>query len=922
MPTKSKPTYEELEKRISILEDDVIKGRKAQEDIKREAVLRRALFENSPDGILIIDPKTSRFLEFNTAAHKQLGYSREDFSTLCIFDIEAKETTEDTRANIADVIQKGRSDFETLQRTRGGEIRNVHVSAQVVNVQGNPVYYCVWKDITEHKRAEEALRKSEAALRSVFKAAPLGLSILKDGVFQDINESWIRSLGYSPSDVIGNSPRILFESEATFQKARQEIFASISERGIGSVQTTHRKKNGEVRDVIVTAVPLQLSDYPGMEVVATQDITDRKRLEAELRQREERYRLLFEEAIQGMFRNSLDGAPVLLNPAMARMLGYDSVQAVLERVKDIGAQIYADPVERRAVIDRVTQDGAIKDVEVFFKRADGSLVKVMLNTRLVRDKDGTPVFLEGSCIDITEKWLAEKALKASEEKYRKIFEDATEGIFQTSLEGRYLSINPAIVRMFGYVSAQEMIDSIKNMVQELCVSPEDGKQLLRILRKQDKIDSYEIEVYRKDRSRFWISMNIHTVRDASGNILYFEGTNIDITERKRAEERSRLSEEKLYKVFMMSPEIIAITRIKDGLIVDVNQGFEEITGWKRHDALGRSSFEIKFWVDTAERDWMVKELRSGKDVLHREFQFRRNDGTVRSGIYSTRSITIAGEACLIFVMQDTTERKQLEKDHQELEERLIQSQKMGAIGTLAGGIAHDFNNLLAVIQGYIELLKRDLPADNKAAGKLFAVEKVVGQATELTNRLITFSKGGEPVKRVTAIGDIAKDAVLDSIGESSLQKQFSIDPDLQLVEVDEGQIRQVVRNLTINAVEAMPDGGSLVVRVRNKTVKAQDRLPVKEGAYVWISVEDTGKGIPLDELPLIFDPYFSTKQRGADKGMGLGLSVCHAIVGKHDGYITCESQVGERQQVSNLSPGCCRYNGSGESNAFDSIIRR
>jgi CheY-like chemotaxis protein len=199
---------------------------------------------------------------------------------------------------------------------------------------------------------------------------------------------------------------------------------------------------------------------------------------------------------------------------------------------------------------------------------------------------------------------------------------------------------------------------------------------------------------------------------------------------------------------------------------------------------------------------------------------------------------------------------------------------------------------LAVIQGYIELLKMDIPPGEKVQNRLRATEKAISQAAELTNRLLVFSKGGEPVKQVLDVSDLIKDAVLRILGASPVEKRFHLDRDLWPVEVDERQIHQVIRNLAINAAEAMPEGGRLAIRAENTMVKVQDKLPIRPGAYIRISVEDTGKGIPTDELPLIFDPYFSTKQRGAQKGMGLGLSVCHSVVTKHNGCITLESQEG------------------------------
>jgi PAS domain S-box-containing protein len=240
---------------------------------------------------------------------------------------------------------------------------------------------------------------------------------------------------------------------------------------------------------------------------------------------------------------------------------------------------------------------------------------------------------------------------------------------------------------------------------------------------------------------------------------------------------------------------------------------------------------------------------------------------------------------MIGVTRDITER-------QRMEDELVKTRKLESVGRLAGGIAHDFNNLLAVIQGNIELSKLKLPKKNAARGDLNAAELATMQAAELTKRLITFARGGDPVKKSCDIREIITDAIVSSITVKSVQKKFSLDDDLWPLEIDEGQMRQVLRNLAANSLEAMPHGGTITVETKNVMVNRHDALPIPEGPYVRISMEDTGGGIPEKDLPHIFDPYFSTKQRGPEKGMGLGLSVCYSIVNRHSGCITAASKEG------------------------------
>lgn len=318
----------------------------------------------------------------------------------------------------------------------------------------------------------------------------------------------------------------------------------------------------------------------------------------------------------------------------------------------------------------------------------------------------------------------------------------------------------------------------------------------------------------------------------------------------------------------------------------------------RNDWLNRVHPEDR---DRALRDYIPRTI--GEKGFNTEYRIVRSDGAIRH--IQANGIVLLDDggvpARLIILNRDVTDRKRAEEEQ-------IKVHKLESIGTLAGGIAHDFNNLLSVIQGYLELLMADAPEGDMTHSRLAAARKAVNQAMELTGLLITFSRGGEPFKEIVDIADLVKNTVLRSVGEWPVETEFFMDSDLWALEADDRQLSQVIRNLAVNAVEAMPEGGILKVRIGNVRVAVADGLPVPEGPYVKISMEDTGKGIPKDELPLIFDPYYSTKQRGAEKGMGLGLSVCHSVVGRHNGCMTVESQEGKGTSVHVYLPAGVHLN--------------
>lgn len=241
-----------------------------------------------------------------------------------------------------------------------------------------------------------------------------------------------------------------------------------------------------------------------------------------------------------------------------------------------------------------------------------------------------------------------------------------------------------------------------------------------------------------------------------------------------------------------------------------------------------------------------------------------------------------GTIGVMHVARDVTESKQLEEER-------IKAQRLESIGMLAAGIAHDFNNVLMAILGNVSLAKMFLSPDSKSYERLEHAEKACDKAKALANQLLAFAKGGAPVKRLTDIGKLARDTVEFSSHGKNVGITFDIQPDLWPAEVDEGQISQVINNLVINAIQAMPDGGMITVSMKNVSLTGHNALELPPGPYVSISVQDTGPGIPPDILPKIFDPFFSTKPMGS----GLGLATSYTIIKRHKGRITVESELGK-----------------------------
>jgi len=278
----------------------------------------------------------------------------------------------------------------------------------------------------------------------------------------------------------------------------------------------------------------------------------------------------------------------------------------------------------------------------------------------------------------------------------------------------------------------------------------------------------------------------------------------------------------------------------------------------------------------------IQRVLTGEKIGVIEYTVQRKDGsTFPAIVHLTPIIHENNPVGLRGIIVDISERKKTERE-------LLKIQKLESLGTLAGGIAHDFNNILTAIIGNISLAKMSVKPGDKVSKLLTEAERASLRAKDLTQQLLTFSKGGAPVKKTAFIADLVKESIDFALSGSNVEAEFSIPDDLWPVEVDEGQISQVIGNLTINAVEAMPEGGLIKVHAENITLDAEGIPPLKEERYIEIFIKDQGIGIPEEHLSKIFDPYFTTKQ----KGNGLGLMTAYSIIKNHDGYITAESKIG------------------------------
>lgn len=500
--------------------------------------------------------------------------------------------------------------------------------------------------------------------------------------------------------------------------------------------------------------------------------------------------------------------------------------------------------------------------------------------------------------------LAELILIESEERYRALFEAANDAILLTH-DDHIIDCNPKTLEIFGCTKAQVMKEYPEKFSPEFQLSGQPSKSLAEEKMKaalQGTPQFFEWKHCRYDGTYFDAEVSLNRV-ELSGK-TFLQAIVRDITKRKKAEEELQGERMKFQTLLDQAPFGILLID-SNGSYTYMNPRFRELFGYTLNDTSNGRMWFKKAYPDPAYRREVIvswkeeikKKSRSKK--IPKTFTVTSKDGTEKIVNFKVVHLEKGG---YLVSCEDITDLKHLEDE-------LLKVQKLESIGILAGGIAHDFNNILAVVMGNISLARTHIHAEEKASDRLREAEKACLRAKDLTQQLLTFSRGGEPVKKTIEIKDIVHEALNVAMAGSEIDCNIKIADHLFQIAADGREIRQALGNILTNAREAMTSGGTLRVTIDNVTANPKDELPLLERDYVCITIEDSGKGIPKNHVQKIFDPYYTTKPLGIQKGMGLGLAICYSIIKKHDGFIDVESGINSGTKVSVYLPSANHRNG-------------
>jgi two-component system cell cycle sensor histidine kinase/response regulator CckA len=499
------------------------------------------------------------------------------------------------------------------------------------------------------------------------------------------------------------------------------------------------------------------------------------------------------------------------------------------------------------------------------------------------------VVWDGIAFDVTDQIRAVEALRASEYKYRILFQSTMDAFGRTDMSGRIVETNRAFQDMTGYTEAELLEMRFQDITPDNWHEYED-KTIREQVLVRDYSDVYVKEYRCKDGTVVPVELRTFLLRDSSGKPMDMCAIVRDIRDRKNAVEAMHR------KQLCVDHAPIGIVRVHpDGRFSEANDVYCEELGYTREELLGMTIFDVDPLFTPEKQTELLKNMGETVSVTFESMQIRKDGGTFPVEVIVNFE-NFDGQKYTVAFVRNISERKRIEAEKAELEARLAESRKLESIGRLAGGIAHDFNNMLGVILGYAEMIRLDASPDSSLHSDLMEIEKAANRSRDITRQLLAFSQKQfitpKPLNLNVLIS--GTQAALSRLIGDDIDLKYYPGPRLWTVRFDSTQIDQILVNLAVNARDAMPDGGVLTIETKNVVLEeclACHAEIVSPGHYVVLKVSDNGPGMDGEVLSHAFEPFYTTKEVG--KGPGLGLSTVYGIVRQNGGYVNISSGWGK-----------------------------
>ncbi|MHA1674764.1 MAG: PAS domain S-box protein [Promethearchaeota archaeon] len=844
--------------------EDITEKKKLELALIESEKRYRSFFTNTALGIVIME-KSGKILQWNDALLKMFGI--EHFTGG--FTLDSYVNLDDRRKMLETLKEKGKLvNYEIQYKKHQGKPFWAALSVDSIKFDEKEFFQSTLIDITEKKEMETALIESEKRYRSFFTNTALAIAVSnRNGDIFEMNETFKKMLG------ISNIKGVKAQDFYVNLEQRQEILELLRTKGkVENFEVQKKNLQGIPFWVSMSMQPIKYGEQEGL-LTTIINITEQKNAENELKQSEENYRSLIENIPDVVWKIRADGKLLYISPNVSKVFGY-SPEEFLENKISWPDIVHPD--------DRLIGDESFsllfsvnKAFNLTYRVIQKNGTVVWVHDRSIRSYEHQgEIIADGLISNITEQKKAEEALIESEKRYRSFFTNTALAIGITDRYGNILELNDTLKCQLG-------ISDIKGVnVGKLCMSSRQWQEIVDLIRNKGKVENHEMQLKNIQGIPYWASVSIQPIK--FGEQQAYITTQINITEQKIAEDKLIQSEEKFRSLIENIPDVVWKIR-SDGRILYISPNVLKIFGYTPQEFVEEriSWDDIVHPDDKQTSQESLKQLFSHNIPFDKKYRAFNRDGTLvwvhnRSiSSYEQNGIIIADG-----VISDITEQKKMEEER-------IRTQKLDSISLLAGGIAHDFNNILVGILGNVNLMQLDEQLTDDLKELLQDIEKATIRANDLTKQLLTFSKGGSPIKETASIEKIITESVSFIMHGRKSKCITEFEDDLPAVNVDVGQISQVINNLVINADQAITTGGIITIKASTFQMLNEPDIPLQNGLYIKVSIHDHGKGILPEHQDKIFEPYFTTKS----KGSGLGLATCYSILKRHDGYITFNSEM-------------------------------
>lgn len=887
---------------------DITERKAAEEALRESENLYRALVDNSHDGIILLDDYF-RIKYVNDEYCDILGYPPEELVGRDFRQFLAAETKQVTVEHYLAKLrgEESVSRYEFMVERKDGAKRLLQAtSSPIVNAKGEQYIMAQLLDITERKKAEEALRQSENLYRALVENSHSGIVLIDDQHrYEYVNDEHCKIMGYPHEEIIGRDFRQFLAPETAHVPQEHYLARQRGENPPARYEYMVVRKDGEKRWVEVSASIIADAEGKVHTVAQLLDITGRKKAVDALRESENLYRALAENSHAGIGLLDDSFRFTYVNDELCKMSGYSREELMGMEGTALVAEESVQTLTNNFMARR-RGEPVPERYDIVGKRKDGEKRRVEISSSVITDSKGAVCTLS-QFLDVTERKAAEEALRQSEQRFRASFDSAFQFAGLLTPDGRMLEANQTALDFIG-LTMEEVEGTPFWKAPWWRGHPEHQERIKDAVRRAAAGETirFEAENVGLEGEKIYVDFSLKPIFDKEGKVVMLLPEGRDITDRVEALEALRQSEEKFRQVIQASPmgvfmyELAAPDRL---VFVGANPAAESILRVDTGKFTGKTVEEVFPLI--AETD-LVRRMRDiaahgSSPIKNEPIEYRddRINGFFELHIFQTAP----GKLTVMF--QDVSERKMAEAEKARLESQLRQSQKMEAVGTLTSGIAHDFNNILGAILGTTEasLLKGN--EDISPAKSLGSIRDMSIRGRDLVRRLLSFSRQDEQAMRILDIGDLVAESM--ELIKAALPSNVALEKKLAhglWVMADPVQIQQVLLNLCTNAAHAMEEnGGTLFIKLSSKRLsqdQARMHPDLHSGSYVLLEVADTGGGIPRHVIDRIFDPFFTTKPMG--RGTGLGLSLVHGIIKSHHGSITAISQEGEGTTMSLLLP--------------------